>query len=638
MAGLAGLLADCLSRAAATAAITGDRASCHGAAHAAETIRQLMARDDVTPTLGEFLHPAAAHLTAAVSSASDLPYDARDAVTRELGRVVTTLARYLGDLPLPDEFDPALDPALRPAARAGAEARQALQWAAASLLPDPVLPEDTGGGGRHPVARHLADAADLLSAGRDLLHTHFTGTPSAHSARSYWAPVILSWPFTDALLTETAACARLLAPWTAHLSVTGPSQPGEPAGQRHPQACTSPAAGYGQPVQPSTRRTRDPSLARGPRADDRHPAERPARRPPAHEARASPPAVPGHHRSPPSGSVTQPGHSLAAPAGHPKRTSLSWRRDALASAITTHSSAFILRMLTQRAEQLGLDAALQAQLRTATTAMNMAGSTWYKTARQWDLITTGQYPPGSITPVAAEIGELALRTGRLARRDPHWTPARTGLGLIRDPASLAPTPGDFPAVIAAVHHAADAIVRVAAEDRQAIREAAADRRLYLPARLLPAKHQTPYPHAPIPWPRARHLLSTYTGAIQATTRALATLDTLATTTTASSQILSRIRALSPAPSTQQRPPTHAHKDRTRHARSPPVPSQAPSLKPSKTSPSATPQTLLRAAVIDQAARDLAARASAQAQRRPHQHHTSSPAQDTQASQINKPCP
>ena len=46
MASLAGLLADCLSRAAATAAITGDRASCHEAAHAAETIRQLMARDD----------------------------------------------------------------------------------------------------------------------------------------------------------------------------------------------------------------------------------------------------------------------------------------------------------------------------------------------------------------------------------------------------------------------------------------------------------------------------------------------------------------------------------------------------------------------------------------------------------------
>jgi len=179
-----------------------------------------------TPTLGEFLHPAAAHLTAAVSSAGDLPDDARDAVTRELGRVVTTLARYLSDLPLPDEFDPALNPALKPAARAAAEARQALQWAAASLLPDPVLPEDTGRGGRHPVARHLADAADLLSAGRDLLHTHFTGAPSAHSARSYWAPVILSWPFTDALLTETAACARLLAPWTAHLSVTGPSQPG----------------------------------------------------------------------------------------------------------------------------------------------------------------------------------------------------------------------------------------------------------------------------------------------------------------------------------------------------------------------------------------------------------------------------
>ncbi len=162
-----------------------------------------------TPALGEFLGPAAGHLTAAVSTPGGLPDDARGTVTRELGRVVTALARYLRDLPLPDEFDPALDPALKPEARADAEARQALQWAAASLLPDPAPPEDTGTGDLHPAARHLAAAADLLSAGGDLLHTHFTGPPAAHTARSYWAPVILSWPVTNALVTEVAAYARL---------------------------------------------------------------------------------------------------------------------------------------------------------------------------------------------------------------------------------------------------------------------------------------------------------------------------------------------------------------------------------------------------------------------------------------------
>ena len=68
----------------------------------------------MTPVFGEFLHPATGHITAAVSSPADLPDETRGAVTRELSRLVTTLARYLGDLPLPDEFDPALNPALKP--------------------------------------------------------------------------------------------------------------------------------------------------------------------------------------------------------------------------------------------------------------------------------------------------------------------------------------------------------------------------------------------------------------------------------------------------------------------------------------------------------------------------------------------
>jgi hypothetical protein len=153
----------------------------------------------------------------------------RGAVTRELARLVTTLARYLGDLPLLDEFDPALNPALKPEVRAAGEARQArqaLQWAAASLLPEPTVTAGTPDADDHPAVRHLSAAADLLAAGRALLHTHFTGPPSAQTARSDWAAVILSWPLTSALISEVAACARRLAPWAAQLPVTGPDEPG----------------------------------------------------------------------------------------------------------------------------------------------------------------------------------------------------------------------------------------------------------------------------------------------------------------------------------------------------------------------------------------------------------------------------
>ena len=114
-------------------------------------------------------------------------------------------------------------------------------------------------------------------------------------------------------------------------------------------------------------------------------------------------------------------------------------------------------------------------------------------------------PPKSVT--------WSLRTGLpgpRATRD--WTPARTGLGLIRY-LYLAPARGDVLAVLAAVHHAADAITRIADEDRLAVRQAAFEGGSTFPLCVLPARDQIPYQHAPIGWPRARRLLATYTAVI-----------------------------------------------------------------------------------------------------------------------------
>ena len=292
------------------------------------------------------------------------------------------------------------------------------------------------------MVRHLSAAADLLAAGRDLLHTHFTGPPSAQTARSDWAAVILSWPVTSALISEVAACARRLAPWAAQLPVTGPDEPGGSAAAAGLRTGSrwlwrAGAAVYGAQEDPPSAEAMQLLAAV------------PLNVPPAAQPRSQPELVPQlcDGITITAERLRHATRAFAATARWaPEATSVSWRRDALASAITTHSSVFILRMLTQRARQLGLDAAIQAQLRTAAMAMNTVWPAWYKVAREWDIITTGRHPPGSLTPVAAEIGELALRTGRLARRDPHWTPARTGLGLIRDPATLAPARGDVPAV------------------------------------------------------------------------------------------------------------------------------------------------------------------------------------------------
>ena len=563
----------------------------------------------MTPLFGEFLYPATEHITAAVSSPADLPDETRVAVTRELARLVTTLARYLGDLPLPDEFDAALNPALRPEVRAAGEARQALQWAAASLLPEPAASVEPDADS-HPVVRHLSAAADLLAAGGDLLHTHFTGPPGAQTARSDWGAVILSWPVTSALISEVAACARRLAPWAAQLPVSGPDQPGgstAAAGLRTGSRWlwTAGAAVYGAQEGPPSAEAMELLAAV------------PLNVPPAAQPPGRPELVPQlcDGITITAERLRYATRSFAATARWaPEATSVSWRRDALASAITTHSSVFILRMLTQRARQLSFDAAAQAQLRTAAMVMNGVWPAWYKVAREWDIITTGRHPPGSITPVAAEIGELALRTGRLARRDPHWTPARTGLGLIRDPATLAPTRADVPAVIAAVHHAADAIARIADEDRLAVRQAVFDGRLYIPAGLLHARDQIPYQHAPIGWPRAQRLLATYTAVIDVSSRAISTLDNLAVTMSTPSRSLSQTRAFAAQPIRNDLAIPHVQslEQDTHHSAQPEPGALGQVIRDLSIS---EPATLLRAAALDQAVDALTADAKAQSQRR-----------------------
>ena len=564
----------------------------------------------MTPVFGEFLRPATEHITAVVSSPADLPDETRGAVIRELARLVTTLARYLSDLPLPDEFDPALNPALKPEARAAGEARQALQWAAASLLPDPAVHESTPDADTHPIVRHLSAAADLLAASRDLLHTHFTGSPSIQTARSDWAAVVISWPVTSALISEVAACARRLAPWAAQLPVSEPDQPGGSAvaaglrtGSRW--LWRAGAAVYGaQEDLPSAEAMQLLAAV-------------PLNVPPAAQPRSQPELVPQlcDGVTITAERLRRATRAFAATARWaPEATSVSWRRDALASAITTHSSVFILRMLAQRARQLGLDAAIQVQLRAAAMALNGVWPAWYKVVRQWDIITTGRHPPGSLTPVAAELGELALRTGRLARRDPHWTPARTGLGVIRDPATLAPARGDILAVIAAVHHAADAIARIAADDWQAVRQAAADGRLYIPVGLLPARDQIPYQYAPIRWPCARRLLATYTAVIESTTRAIGTLDDLSATIGTTSRYLSQTQTLAAQPTrntlTAPRLPALVQDSQHSGQPAPGIPGQIlHDLTITKPAP------LLRSAAIGQAADALTAEIQVQSQRR-----------------------
>jgi hypothetical protein len=152
--------------------------------------------------------------------------------------------------------------------------------------------------------------------------------------------------------------------------------------------------------------------------------------------------------------------------------------------------------------------------------MNQTWPTWRAIAHHWDIISTGIHPRTGTNAVAAEFGDLVLRIGRLAYRNEHWAPACGDTSLIRDPADLAPALSDMISVMAAVHTAADAITRIAIEDRDAVYTAAAGSQLYMPTLLLPDECVCPSPTCP---PSNHGLMRSWLATTQHSTRALASL-------------------------------------------------------------------------------------------------------------------
>jgi hypothetical protein len=142
--------------------------------------------------------------------------------------------------------------------------------------------------------------------------------------------------------------------------------------------------------------------------------------------------------------------------------------------------------------------------------------------------------------------------------------------------------------------------------------AADDRRLYVPVRLLSDKYDIPRPYTLAPRQHADALLAAYHTTAETAASVTTTLDDLATAVDAPSSLLAAARQ-APATARQQLP---AHRD------------QRPNPQPRVVTPVPgrtenalrklhirDPALLLRAAVIDQAARDLVAEAAGRARSR-----------------------
>jgi hypothetical protein len=500
----------------------------------------------MTSFLGEFLEPAGEHMGLATACPDPLSDGASAQTIQAMGRVITALGYHLRDMALPDGADQAdTDNIPWPMI---ARTRLALRRSALALRqthPVPPLPPRE----QHPAAAHLSAAADFLMTSRDLLQSRRTRGSYSEAAelagRFYWASVAESSPVTSALLAEITGDARILAPWVVHLSQALPLDRDRLV--LHDAARWLYAAGGSATWQ----RTRGMPGA-GRRILHGIPVTLfPARQPPRD---GEPIAV---LCAGIIATAERPRHAAVAfapQAAHsPAANSVSWRRHALGAAITNHTLRLILRGLLDRAIQLGAAPVFRDQLREATAAADEADNSYRAVSHVWDTLTTSPDRDVPMTPVAAEIEDLTLRAGRLAYREPRWTPGITRAARRRDPAALADQLDDIPAIVSAVHHAADAVHVITTADRQAVREAISGSGLLVPSWTLSAAEDPPFLYLPCPPARARGYLRIFDDAFRAGNSLVAALDEIAISESLPSAHLAAPRR-NPLPSTG--PVTH----------------------------------------------------------------------------------
>jgi hypothetical protein len=367
--------------------------------------------------------------------------------TRSMDRVVTVMARYA------DDITAVLAPPASPEGNvpgtwphASRQARKAIQNAAAFLQ---TAPADTSRPGHlhtaDPAAHRLDAATALLTAGRDLLHTHVAARPDGTRVdRSEWAPVVTSTPVARALLLELGLWARRVAAHGARQALPGPAARRGTGEERHRLNAACQWLWMLDSAAQATQR-RHPISAGEVQLLHSIPVN----------ARA-PRRIPGNaetvaslcHGAIHSAERIRHAATIAAPdpAWSPALTADSLSHAAACSTVISHHCEILLHTLATRASQ-HCSADLATRLLGSADTAAQARATWLHAARAWYRITTDTR--GTIAPAAAEAADLAMWTGRLAYANPGWTPDLGPSHATRTPETLAPEPGDIAAVVAA---------------------------------------------------------------------------------------------------------------------------------------------------------------------------------------------
>jgi hypothetical protein len=561
------------------------------------------------PLFGDFLAAASQHLDAATGDLRPAT-DLSPSLVGELFRLTVVMARCADAFAAEDRSDPRHLKDARELAMA--DARSALRQAAARMRAAWGAHTKAGDDSPPGTAMCLSAAADNLVAGRDLLHTHFTTDQFGwRHGTSPWAAAIASRQVNGALVGEIGSYAGRLAAWALQLAAAGSAE--RPPAQA--RVAISEGCRWLWVAEAAARVVRHhPATATGHALLHAIPINLPPPRHPPHGDLPVPELCAGTIIT--AERLRHLAH-LTAIRGHHAKAALgaSWQRTAQAAAITGHCSELILRQLTQPGTH---PPAAAAAIEEAAQAASRSWRAWRALAHDWDTFTTNRSP--AFTPVAAEIGDLVLWTGRLAHTDPAWTPARSNASQLRPNADFTGRGTTIAAVVTALHYTSDALARIAAHDRENVRAAAATDQMYVPTRLLPEDNDVPYRYVPAPTAMLDELLAAYDAVTDAAMCAAAALDQLVLTLSPQPTTLLTLRATAPL-TTPYLPHSTVALGPARPVQQPPPGQVEQALRNRGIS---EPALLARAADLDGATKVLISSAASIAERRARAAHTGEP--------------
>jgi len=567
----------------------------------------------MTATFGDLVLAGRGHFDAAFTAwENDRSTENTAAIIRSIHRAAKTMSRcvldIIADLPGPS----VMHPEATPWRRAAAEANSCLTSAVIDLT---VTVQQFGRLGSRVFsvpAGHASQAADALAAARDLLWSHHVTRRDDDRVPSDWSAAITSPTFSAALLTEIAGWCHQVSTW---LSQKIPANTAPPDSNQDlcPRAC--------QGLQAAAT-----AITTASRRDPVAPAVR--------ELLLSIPSAALPARHPPNGResigelcggvgisaqrVRAAGRRAAQQARwSPDITADSWQWTAGAAAIISHISSLLLGTVALRDDLARMFPLSEPRLRAAAQAAARSHACWQQAASSWDVITTETQ--GLTSPVIADMTDLLLRIGRITFDHPRWTPERKHQAPVRQPDDLADGLAQLAAVVTATHEAADALACLATTDRQAVETANRAGRLHVPTRYLADEYDIPYSYARALGKQAGRVLNAYDAAVAASTYTAMMLEDLVLCIDAPSGPLATARRLARVADPDRMP---AHELRRCAQLQPPGRNLAgprtpgPVEKKLITLGVSEPFTLLQAAAIDHAGRELIATAGQTAKAAP----------------------